>query len=393
MVNLLPAILMGGPPHAGKSVLYYNLAQALRKRGIPFHAIRACPDGEGDWSQEIDQDVIWNIRVKGEWTDMFVQRICRDLEQRLLPILVDMGGRPQGPQVGILQQCTHSLLLLRSDDPESAASWSQLAETHGLLPLARILSAREGDSQLIEEEPVVTGTLVGLERGSPATGPLFESLVNRVDALFSSYSRKDLEKTLFDLAPTELAIDLVLSLHMLAPQATRWEPRMIPALLDCIPASTALSVYGHGPQWVYAALAAHAGQASFYQFDPRLGEQNTGWVAPPSLQFGTASSPEITVKVDEYEQARVLRISLAIKHLDYLEADALLFPPVSPDAGLILFGSMPSWLVTALVRLYQRAGMPWIACYSPPLHGAVVLYSRSDKKVSMPGELIPLPPT
>ena len=98
MVNLLPAILMGGPPHAGKSVLYYNLAQALRKRGIPFHAIRACPDGEGDWSQEIDQDVIWNIRVKGEWTDMFVQRICRDLEQRLLPMLVDMGGRPQGPQ-------------------------------------------------------------------------------------------------------------------------------------------------------------------------------------------------------------------------------------------------------------------------------------------------------
>src|SRR5260370_18557083 len=196
----------------------------------------------------------------------------------------------------------------------------------------------------MEEEPVGTGTVLEGERGAAATGPLFESLVNRVDALFSSYSRKDLEKTLFDLAPTELAIDLVLSLHMLAPQATRWEPRMIPALLDGFPASTALSVYGHGPQWVYAALAAHAGQASFYQFDPRLGEQNTGWVAPPSLQFGTASSPEITVKVDEYEQARVLRISLAIKHLDYLEADALLIHPDSPDAAFILYGILPYWL-------------------------------------------------
>src|SRR5436305_1318113 len=48
MVNLLPAILVGGPPHAGKSVLFYRLTQALRARGLDHHAIRACPDGEGN---------------------------------------------------------------------------------------------------------------------------------------------------------------------------------------------------------------------------------------------------------------------------------------------------------------------------------------------------------
>ena len=391
MVNLLPAILIGGPPHAGKSVLFHSLVQALRARGIAFHAIRACPDGEGNWSQEIDQDMIRTIRVKGEWTDTFVQRICRDLEQRLLPMLVDMGGRPQIAQYCILQQCTHSLLLLRTDEPESTMAWSRLVETQGLLPLARIFSAREGDAPPIEETPVINGTLIGLERGSSASGPVFEALVNRIATLFSSYSSKDLEKTLFDLAPTELAIDLALSLHMLAPQAKRWELSMIPALLESIPAATPLSVYGSGPQWLYAALAAHADQAPFYQFDPRLGGQNTGWVAPPALHIGPPSTPEITVRIDGVEQVRVLRINIVTKHLDYLEADALQFPPVAPGAGLILHGSMPTWLVTALVRLYQRVGMAWIACYNPPLNSAFVVYSQPERTDHVQGDILPFP--
>ena len=50
--NRLPAVLVGGPPHSGKSVLIYSLSQALRARGIDHYALRACPDGEGDWSNE-----------------------------------------------------------------------------------------------------------------------------------------------------------------------------------------------------------------------------------------------------------------------------------------------------------------------------------------------------
>src|SRR5260370_8438800 len=93
-MNLLPAILFGGPPHAGKSVLFYSLAKALRERGIPHYAIRACPDGEGNWFYELDQDKVRLIRVKGEWTSDFVKRMCLDLARRHLPLLVDIGGAP-----------------------------------------------------------------------------------------------------------------------------------------------------------------------------------------------------------------------------------------------------------------------------------------------------------
>src|SRR5437667_11387417 len=119
MVQPLPAILIGGPPHAGKSVLFYSITHVLRRRGIPHHAFRACPDGEGNWTQESDAETVSQIRKSlKEWPDSFVQRICLDLGHRCLPILVDMGGHPKESQLSMLCQCTHSVLLLLADKPD-----------------------------------------------------------------------------------------------------------------------------------------------------------------------------------------------------------------------------------------------------------------------------------
>ena len=53
------AILIGGPPHSGKSVLTYSLTQTLRQQGIDHYVLRACPDGEGDWSNEAAPERVW----------------------------------------------------------------------------------------------------------------------------------------------------------------------------------------------------------------------------------------------------------------------------------------------------------------------------------------------
>src|SRR2546430_1850986 len=125
MINLPPAILIGGPPNAGKAVLFYSLTKTLHGRGITHHPIRACPDGEGNWYQEIqnqlDKDAIRLIRLRNraDWTERFVQGICRDLGGRHLPLLVDMGGLPQDWQTCILLNCTHSVLLLHTENEET----------------------------------------------------------------------------------------------------------------------------------------------------------------------------------------------------------------------------------------------------------------------------------
>ena len=386
MVNTLPAVIVGGPPHMGKSVLFYNLARALRARNVVHHAIRACPDGEGNWSQEIEQARAQEIRKKGEWNNEFITSISRDIEQRLLPMLVDVGGRPQWEQDLIFQQCTHALLLLPTDE-SSTSFWLHIVERNGLLLLAQLYSELDGISTLQAKVPIIRGIIAGLERGTHIQGELFDVLVERIATLFRSYTAGDLELEWLYRAPTEIAIKLQSSLQAIAPGETMWKPTMIARLLERLPTNTPLSVYGSGPQWLYAALAAYTGSQPFYQFDPRLGEQG-GWIAPPTLHIETRTSPDVDVQMIPFEDATILNIKISTKHLDYMQSNGLPFPPLPPSQGVIFNGSTPAWLVTALVRLYVTSDIAWIATHAVNLNGAIVVYSRVQTHTL--GDLVPI---
>jgi hypothetical protein len=84
-MNSFPAILLGGPPHSGKSVLTYLLTQELRTRRVSITCCAPVPDGEGDWSQEAPPPTVQLLRYKGVFSAAFVDHICLDLERRHLP--------------------------------------------------------------------------------------------------------------------------------------------------------------------------------------------------------------------------------------------------------------------------------------------------------------------
>lgn len=390
MVNTLPAVLIGGPSHAGKSVLFYSLTHALRLRGIRHHAFRACPDGEGNWTQESDAETVSQIRksLKGEWPESFVERICFNLEHRCLPLLVDMGGHPKDSQINMLRQCTHAVLLLRTDKPDCTQLWQRLVVEADLLPLAQLYSQRDGISTITAHAPVLEGTLSGLERYNTTLlkGPVFDELVERISSLFNSYSPQELEKVFLEQAPTELIVNLYDALHALDPSATRWEPEMLAPFLASVPTNTPLSVYGMGSNWVYAALAAHTEHQSLYQFDPKL---PFGWIQPLALQLSSERFPEVLVKPYPYDDVTKLSISFPSHRLEYFQPLPLPFPSVRTDVGLIIDGPLPYWLLTALVRLYKEAGVPWIAVYYPQSTKAIVVYSRVE--TNRPGDYIPMP--
>lgn len=393
MVNLLPAVLVGGPPHAGKSVLFYSLTKTLHERGIAHHAIRACPDGEGNWFQEvyeaIGKDGITHIYYTDKkWSDAFVNGICSDLERRHLPFLVDMGGRPQDEQLRIFLNCTHSILLLKPGEEGNAHLWLRLIAESGPAQIAELRSELDGTPSLDATSPVIQGTITGLHRGSLASGPVFDALADRLAALFSSYSLAELEQAKLAMAPVQFTVNLDALLHRFDRAAHAWEREMLPRLAYELPISESLAIYGKGPGWLYGTLAAHVEQQPFYQFDPRI-----GWLASPALQISTQqpSSDELTYSLRSHNDATILSIHIVREYLDYLQAENLPFPPISSEDGLIIDGKMPLWLLTALVRLYQKANIAWIACHQPQLHGAVVVMSRVPTHVI--GDLVPMPPT
>lgn len=381
MMQHLPAILIGGPPHAGKSVLTYNLTQALRQRKIAHYVLRANPDGEGDFIQEMNQNILDLVRIKGKWTPEFVTRMCVDLERRQVPLLVDVGGRPRDEQMCIFQLCTDAILLLHAPEEEATQQWLELVRKNNLHLLAQVYSKRTGDPTLTAREPVIEGILVGLERGcTEIPAPLFGVLVERVAALFRPHTDAGLEQThlsIAPVAPTEYIVNLDTLVHAWAPESGRWEPSMMQRLLQETPTDAPLALYGRGTNWVYGALAVWSKMQPFHQFDIRL-----GWTTPPSLNFGNVQVPVARVYRCDYHDkttattTTVLTVRLPHDYIEYAEAGQVSCPPIPAEHGLILSGKLPYWLVAAILRLYHQAGVQWIACYQPPV-GAVVISSQT----------------
>ncbi|MBV9690939.1 MAG: hypothetical protein JO202_14670 [Ktedonobacteraceae bacterium] len=372
----LPAILIGGPPRAGKSVLTYELTRELRRREIQHYVFRASTDGEGDWRFQGNPNIVYEIQInnKGKWSDIFRALVCRDLSQRYLPLLVDLGGLPTAADNCIFHACTHSVLLLKEEDKKAVETWGRFTTTHGLVPLAKLHSQLEGKSILTAKEPTITGTITGLVEGARIHNVVFDALVERICQIFSSFTRAELEKFHLDVAPIEFKVHLPDQLHSLQPDTDEWSAKLLQPLLAELPAQTAIAVYGRAPNWVYGALALHAGTQPFYQFDVRL-----GWVTPPALQAsanGQAPSSPIKIDTKNSEDLYLILIHPIHNYLDYREANQLVFPEPPPNRGVVVSGKLPLWLFTALARFYVQRDVPWIALNDARENQPIVIYSR-----------------
>jgi CRISPR-associated protein Csx3 len=354
-------------------VLTYSLTQALRKRGVAHYVLRACPDGEGDWANEVGQHLVRQIRYKGEYTPGWIDYICRDIANRHLPLIVDAGGRPTTWQETVFDQCTHAILLTPTDSARQ--EWTEMVARHGLPLLADLHSTLTGENQVQTTSPPLSGQISGLERGRTAQGPTFTALVDKVAKLFA-YDEGELRQTHLTLPATELVVELkrVKQCLGLNREPGRWLPDDLPLLLDYLPSATPLGLYDRGPNWLYAAVSHHAHPAPFYQFDVRL-----GWVSPPPLIL-TPTSTESILKPDLQPQSAYTRLDLTLaeSYVDYGEAEGLRLPLVPTERGLVLSGKLPLWLWTALVRTYTT--LPWLAVFQPQLGGAVVVASRDKTK-------------
>ncbi len=384
-MELFPAIVIGGPPHSGKSVLTYSLTRALRARNIQHYVLRAAPDGEGDWAYEAARKTVRLLRIKGEFSAGFVDHVCRSLANRHLPLLVDVGGQPSTEQERIFDYCTHAILLTR--DPASHATWLDLAERHALPLVADLTSRLTGESRITSAGPVLRGVITGLERGNVACGSVFDALVERVAAIFA-YDADELRRMHRAMAPVEMVIEVDRLLRILGipDEGPRWEPAYLPRVLDYLPAQTPLGLYGRGPNWLYAALALLAHPAPFYQFDVRL-----GWVKPPMLRLGLPSSEApLQARLTPYNDHTRLEFMILRAYLDYDETLGLAVPPVPEDKGVILSGQLPHWLYVALALRYAPR-VAWLAVYQPQLENQAVVVSSRVADLP-PGHLVISPP-
>ena len=369
MKERFPAILIGGPPHSGKSVLTYSLTHALRVCDVKHYVIRAAPDGEGDWSNEVDQRLVRELRFKGAFTPAFTNFVCKGLRNRHYPLLVDVGGRPTPEQERIFDLCTHAILL--TPDAQSQAQWHALLERHAVPCIADLTSDLHGQSSIEEVEPVLKGTITGLERKHSAIGPVFEALVDKIVALLF-YDPIELYHQIEALCDVETVIDLQRLARTFnisgEGQRPQWKPEHLPDILNYLPPATPLALYERGTNWIYAAVALLAWPAAFAQFDPRL-----GWIHAQSLRQGVVPKQVLRVQPHAWPDGVHLAFEVPATYLDHSAMPDWIVPMLPAHQGVILSGKLPYWLYTSLARTYHA--QPWIAVYQPQLRGAVVVHS------------------
>ena len=110
-------IAVGGPPHSGKSVFLAELyRQLLQRQASGIFLQRACPDGEGMWSNEADPAIVQQIRKKFAFSEEFVTLTLQTIERlgrnpQLSLVLLDLGGKRTAENAEILRRSTHCILL------------------------------------------------------------------------------------------------------------------------------------------------------------------------------------------------------------------------------------------------------------------------------------------
>jgi CRISPR-associated protein Csx3 len=135
------AILIGGPPDSGKSLLSNALRQALShiSPSARLYLHRANWDGQGNWTYEmpdtaLSDQLVLGFDAKLHWhpeAAQLVPKYFRDQAEAVQNlrkvrdlVLVDVGGVPQVEKQPIVQACSHYLVI--SSNPDVIDDWHSL---------------------------------------------------------------------------------------------------------------------------------------------------------------------------------------------------------------------------------------------------------------------------
>lgn len=370
LTNLFPAILLAGPPNCGKSVLSFLLTYRLRELGISHYLLRAVPDGEGDWFMVGHPEVVQTLRTihKTSYSSHFVEHMLHSIHRRVLPLLVDIGGRPQGEQFGLIRACTHSILLYRTDEERN--SWQKILTESGLIPIAELQSALSINDSIQQLQPYICGIISSLERDTAKRkiGMTFGAVLERVAGI-SSYNESDLEREHERQAPFPVQNERSLAQRFAVPvegERAIWSPKHLARLSEVVPNSAPLAIYGRGPVWLASALAARSLPSLFAIFDARY-----GWMLPSPIVFDQGQST-LDVKLAPFIDDSIW-VNLEIPG-GTVEPEEIVLPSFPVSRGLVLSGKLPRWLFATIVHKVAPEHN-WIAVDDPRLDKAIVVHS------------------
>jgi CRISPR-associated protein Csx3 len=172
------AVLIGGPPNSGKSVLCYALAETLKQARAKKNIFlqRAQWDGEGNWFAEMKnrplaEELSKRSRARGSEKFFLAHaNAVSAMREGMELVLVDFGGMPKPNDVVLLHRCTHYIII--SSKLEEISKWHDFCgKRGGLKPLVVIHSVREKRLEVLPNKNFLEIVAGPWERGETISVP------------------------------------------------------------------------------------------------------------------------------------------------------------------------------------------------------------------------------
>lgn len=360
-------IVFCGPPHSGKSVFIANL---ISKMPTDSHTIiRACPDGEGNWSNNKGQNETNMVRKKGKFTDTFIDDSCKAIDnQTNKVVLVDVGGIMSKENEKIFKHCDSFIVL--SSDEKKKKEWLEFGENLGLECIACLDSSLEGQEEIYVEEPYLKGKIVGLERGrslenSEIIMKLMSTIIKKSQYVQKKFPIESKENTLL-IDDTELGFELgygkeiMIDNHVI--KQVKWKENAVPKLYHAIQEKVAKNqtVKINGIRANYAIMAICKACKQEEITDIRTFDIRSKQYIPIKNIPQKRGQKECSgLKYHLIQNKKNIFMDIDITNEKYTLEDyqKCILPKINTDKSLYLSGRIPLWLLASIGNSYDSRNM------------------------------------
>lgn len=372
-------IIVCGPPNSGKSIFISSLKTLLPSYDSYF--FRACPDGEGTWTQKSDTQILNSMRKKHTFDEQKIQWYIDSIKRIVSKIvMIDIGGIRSEENKKIFQNATHFIVLCRKDKQEEKREWEKFGLDSKLKLIASFDTSLEEPNEIfVDDNGVLRGTISNLKRGELIKQDIIKKISDKISDLV------DMQENTTTIENID-GIDKI-NLNNLSKYIDTnnivWDNNNLKYLCDIIKQQKLqknIWIDGNCPVFVYLAvldtLMYNKKIKDIYITDFKIAE---GKKKINKLQIRKIPNDLLYWKIEEREDYTFVHIDIPNGIFDMQQLDKIILPKINSKKGLVLSGKLPLLMYATIFKSYINK-VKWISIFTPQ--------QKDDAKISTPALIV-----